>query len=50
MKPRKAVLNKQSKAGRDIIVFVHKFGFDADNESIAIVEYETGHIITDPLK
>ena len=46
MELRKAILKKQAKAGANISVFVHKFGFDADNESVAIVETEKGDIIT----
>ncbi len=46
MKPRKAILKKAASAGRNIPVFVHKFGFDADSESVAIVETEKGDIIT----
>jgi len=46
MKLRKAILLKVLNMKEDIIVFVHKFGFDADNESVAIVETEKGDIIT----
>lgn len=43
---REAILKKAASAGRNIPVFVHKFGFDADNESVAIVETMKGDIVT----
>lgn len=46
MELRKAILKKAANAGVDIPVFVHKFGFDADNESVAIIETEKGDIVT----
>jgi len=46
MELRKAILKKAANAGANIPVFVHKLGFDADNESVAIVETEKGDIVT----
>jgi len=46
MELRKAILQKVLDMKEDIVVFVHKFGFDADNESVAIVQTEKGDIIT----
>jgi len=46
MELRKAILKRVANAGANIPVFVHKFGFDADNKSVAIVETEKGDVVT----
>ena len=41
---REAIIKKASSQGGDTLVFVHKFGFDADGDGVAIVETMKGDV------